>query len=173
MSDGSELRVSDSQRERAAQEVREHFADGRLTDEELSDRLDAIYRAQTEAELRAARRDLPTLPATRRAEIAERRAQLQRQLIHRTGGALIPFAVCTAIWIAAGATGAFWPIWVALIALIPLLRNGWDLYGPAPDPDRVERDLAAQERRSSSARGRRADPRSTRRRDRRRDWRRF
>ena len=38
----------------------------------------------------------------------------------------MPFLICTGIWVAAGASGAFWPIWVALFALIPLVRNGWD-----------------------------------------------
>jgi Domain of unknown function (DUF1707) len=171
MSEGSEFRVSDEQRERAAAEVREHYAAGRLNDDELSERLDAIYRARTEDELRALRKDLPVLPATQRAEMVERRTQLQRQLLQRTGAALIPFGICTVIWIAAGATGAFWPLWVALIALIPLVRNGWDLYGPAPDHDRVERELAARERGSSPARVRRDELRSDRR-DRRRQHRR-
>ena len=31
------------------------------------------------------------------------------------------FLLCTAIWAASGAEGSFWPIWVALFALIPLL----------------------------------------------------
>jgi hypothetical protein len=30
--------------------------------------------------------------------------------------------------------------------LIPLVRNGWDLYGPSPELDRVERDLARRGR---------------------------
>jgi hypothetical protein len=43
------------------------------------------------------------------------------------------------IWVASGASGAFWPIWLALFAVIPLVRDGWDLCGPAPELDRVER----------------------------------
>jgi hypothetical protein len=35
---------------------------------------------------------------------------------------------------------------VALITLIPLLRNGWRLYGPAPELDRVERELDRRSR---------------------------
>ncbi len=169
----SELRASDEQRERAAQEVREHYAAGRLNEDELSERLDAVYRARTEAELRAARSDLPVLPATQRAELAARRSQLQRRLIHQTGSALVPFVVCTGIWIAAGASGAFWPLWIALIALIPLVRNGWDLYGPAPDHDRVERELAARDRQSAGGRDSRRDQRLAQRSHRRRDRRRL
>jgi hypothetical protein len=40
----------------------------------------------------------------------------------------------------------FWPIWVALVAVVALVRNGWDLYGPAPDLDRVERWVEQHER---------------------------
>ena len=52
MADADDLRVSDEQRERAAQEIREHYAAGRLTDDELSDRVQAAYTARTEQELR-------------------------------------------------------------------------------------------------------------------------
>jgi Domain of unknown function (DUF1707) len=149
-----EVRASDEQRDRAAAEVREHYAAGRLDDDELGDRLDAIYHARTEEELRALRKDLPVLPAAQRAELAERRAHLQRRLIQHTGEALVPFLICTGIWVAAGASGAFWPIWVALFALIPLVRDGWSLYGPAPELDRVEHHLDSRGQRD---RGRRAE----------------
>jgi hypothetical protein len=147
----AELRVSDEERERAAHEIREHFAAGRLTNDELSDRVQAVYRAQTVDELRALRADLPQLPATpaqQKAELVQRRSQLQRRLLQQTGGGLGVFVLCTVIWAASGANGQFWPIWVGLVALIPLLRNGWRLYGPAPELDRVEQELAARERRS-------------------------
>jgi Domain of unknown function (DUF1707) len=145
--DEPELRVSDEQREAVAREIREHYAEGRLDDQELSERLHAVYRARTEGELGALRMDLPALPATRRAELAERRSELRRQLIQHTGGALVPFVICTVIWAVSGVhRGPFWPVWVLLVAVIPLLRNGWRLYGPAPELDRVEEELAARER---------------------------
>lgn len=149
MTDSSDLRVSDQQRERAAQEIREHYAAGRLTDEELSERVQAAYGARTERELRALTADLPKLPATpaqQKAELAQRRRQLQRRLLQETGGGAALFVLCTLIWLASGAQGQFWPVWVALVALIPLLRNGWRLYGPAPQLDRVERELEARGR---------------------------
>ena len=58
-----DLRVSDLQRERAAQDIREHFAAGRLSDEELSDRVQAAHGARTERELKAS---WPTCPSYRR-----------------------------------------------------------------------------------------------------------
>jgi hypothetical protein len=142
VSEAADLRASDEERERVALEMREHFAAGRLSADELGDRLEATYRARTDAELQAVRADLPASPAAARAELARRRATLQRELVQQTGGALVPFFVCVVIWVATGADGAFWPIWVVLAALFPLLHNGWRLYGPAPELDRVEADLA-------------------------------
>ena len=145
-----DLRASDAQRERAAEEIREHFAAGRLTDEELSDRLQAAYSARTEHDLTRLLSDLPKLPATpgqQKAQIVARRRQLQRRLLQEAGGGAALFLLCTVIWLLSGANGQFWPIWVALVALIPLVRNGWRLYGPAPELDRVERELEARRRR--------------------------
>jgi hypothetical protein len=145
MGEQPDLRASDEDRERAAADIREHFAQGRLGSEELSDRLDRAYGAQTVGELQALRADLPALPpgkATARAELAARRSELGRHLVQQTGYALTPFLVCVAIWLASGASGSFWPIWVALVALIPLIRNGWRIYGPSPELDRAEQELA-------------------------------
>jgi hypothetical protein len=149
MADRPDMRVSDEQRDRVAQEIREHFAAGRLTDEELSDRVQAAYGARTEGELNAVLADLPKLPATRaqqKAEIAQRRHELQRRLLQEAGGGAALFVLCSVIWLSSGAHGQFWPMWVALVVLIPLLRNGWRLYGPAPEFDRVERELEARRR---------------------------
>ena len=88
-SDSSELRVSDQERERVAREIREHFAAGRLTDEELDHRLAAVYAARTQSELADLRSDLPQLPATRaeqRAELAERRAIFNAGSFSRAAG---------------------------------------------------------------------------------------
>jgi DUF1707 SHOCT-like domain len=145
-----DLRASDEQRERAAQEIREHFAAGRLTDEELDARVQAAYAARTEGELGTLLADLPKLPASpaqQKAELVARRRELQRRMLQEAGGGLGGFVICTAIWAASGASGFFWPIFVALAVLIPLLRNVWRLYGPAPELDRVERELESRQRR--------------------------
>jgi hypothetical protein len=150
MPDGPDLRVSDEQRDRAAQEIREHFAAGRLTDDELSDRIQAVYSARTEQELNKLLADLPKLPASpaqQKAELAARRSVLRRRMIQEAGGGLGGFALCTGIWVVSGASGAFWPIIVLIACLLPLLRNGWLLYGPDPDLERVERELETRRRR--------------------------
>jgi hypothetical protein len=150
MPDAPDLRASDEQRERAARAIREHFAAGRLTEDELSDRVQAVYGARTQGELSALLADLPNLPPTpaeRKAELAERRGALQRRLLQEAGGGSGAFLICTAIWLASGASGFFWPIFVALGTLVPLVRNAWRLYGPQPELDRVERELEARGRR--------------------------
>jgi hypothetical protein len=159
------LRVSDEQRERVAQEIREHYAAGRLSEAELDERVQAAYEAKTEEQLHAVRSDLPSLPATpqqRKAELVERRRHLQRRMLQESGGGIGLFVLCTGIWAVSGAHGQFWPVWVLLVTVVALVRSGWALYGPAPDLDRVEADL---DRRASHNRGRgrgRGGPRSRR-----------
>jgi len=57
--DRGSLRASDADRERVANILREAAGDGRLTMEELDERLDAVYTAKTYAELEPITRDLP------------------------------------------------------------------------------------------------------------------
>jgi DUF1707 SHOCT-like domain len=80
------MRASDAEREQAAEALREHYTAGRLTSEELDERLDAVYKTTTVPELEH-------------------------------------------------------------------LRNGWRLYGPAPELERVERELARHSRRRRHTRG--------------------
>jgi Domain of unknown function (DUF1707) len=146
MSELPHVRVSDADRERAASALREHFAQGRLDADEFEERLTRAYAARTVNELETLGADLPRLPATGRTELAERRATLTRHLVQQTGASLVPFGICTVIWLATGTNGGFWPVWILIVALIPLLRNGWRLYGPAPDLDHVERALKPKQR---------------------------
>jgi hypothetical protein len=53
------MRASDADRERVAEVLRQAAGDGRLTLEELDERLDAVYAAKTYAELEPVTRDLP------------------------------------------------------------------------------------------------------------------
>jgi hypothetical protein len=54
-----QLRISDADREAAARELGEHFATGRITAEEHTERLEQIWAARTAADLRPVFRDLP------------------------------------------------------------------------------------------------------------------
>jgi hypothetical protein len=59
MATGYNVRVGDADREAVAAQLREHFADGRLTLEELNERLDQAFAAKTKADLNTVLRDLP------------------------------------------------------------------------------------------------------------------
>ena len=58
---GPDLRVGDIDREAAAAALGEHFAQGRLTFDELLARLDATFTATTQSEIAETTRDLPYL----------------------------------------------------------------------------------------------------------------
>jgi hypothetical protein len=119
------LRASDQDRERTASELREHFALGRLDAEEFDRRLGAAYAAVIVDDLRALRADLPQLPASRPEPRAARLVfDRVRRLIPSVGVALLPFAACVLVWLATGAHGGFWPMWVGLAGVLHLLRRG-------------------------------------------------
>jgi uncharacterized protein DUF1707/cell wall-active antibiotic response 4TMS protein YvqF len=61
--DQPDLRVSDDDRERAVARLRDASAEGRLTLEELADRVGDAYSAQTAGELAKLTDDLPAAPA--------------------------------------------------------------------------------------------------------------
>ena len=62
MAAGNEMRVSDAERDAAATGLREHFASGRLNQDELDQRLTAVFAAKTRGELNALFTDLPSGP---------------------------------------------------------------------------------------------------------------
>ena len=53
MATGSNIRVGDAERDAVATQLREHYGDGRLTLDELNERLDQTLRARTAADLTA------------------------------------------------------------------------------------------------------------------------
>jgi len=65
-----ELRASDADRERVVDRLREAAADGRITMDELDERLQAAYTSTTHAELRPLTRDLATSDAPASAPTA-------------------------------------------------------------------------------------------------------
>ena len=63
-----DLRISDTDRDRAAEVLREAHAEGRISIDELDERLTSVYNAKTFADLVPVTRDLP---AAQDATIAE------------------------------------------------------------------------------------------------------
>lgn len=137
------VRASDEDRERVAAELSRQAAAGRLTAEELDERLDAAYRARTEAELAALTDDLPAPVAEGpSSDVALRRARFQ----HRAAGALLTIAVCVGVWLATGANGSFWPIWVILGVGVGVVREGFRAYGPGAQYSDEELGLHRRDR---------------------------
>ena len=56
------VRVSDAEREAVAAQLREHYAQGRLSLDELNERLDRAFASRTRADLDAVTSDLPYAP---------------------------------------------------------------------------------------------------------------
>ena len=153
------LRASDEDRERLISELREHSVAGRISTEELEERLQAAYSARTTGELDALRHDLPLTGQQLAQDRSQRRAHLTRRLLQETGGSLSVFVLCTVIWLVSDShRGQFWPVWVLVIVVVSLVRNGWALFGPAPDFDAVERHLDRQRRRDRRHDRRRLGP---------------
>jgi len=59
MASGYNVRIGDADREAIAAQLREHYADGRLTLDELNERLDQTFAAKTKDDLNVVMRDLP------------------------------------------------------------------------------------------------------------------
>jgi hypothetical protein len=148
MSDRASLRAADAERELAIEELREHLVAGRLTPAEFEERTESAYKATTRGDLDVLKRDLPMSPAAVQRSLAQRRRHLRRRLLQETGGSLVVSLVCVAVWFADGADAHFWPAWVILFTLLPALRDGWTLFGPEPDEDKVEARLARRRRRA-------------------------
>jgi hypothetical protein len=147
MPDSSGLRVSDSEREQLAGELREHMLAGRLSSDEFEERVAKAYQARTRAQLDELKTDLPMGVATLQGELAKRKSKLRRRLVQEGGGAVGISAVCVAIWAADGGSAGFWPGWVIVVMLLPLIRNAWRLIGPDPDLESVEAHLESRQAR--------------------------
>jgi hypothetical protein len=101
----SELRVSDADRDRVAERLREAAGEGRLSADELEERLESALGARTEAELRPLIADLP-------APVA--RTGRRRRPARADFGPYVGVSVMlVAIWALTG-MGYFWPIWPIL-----------------------------------------------------------
>lgn len=137
------LRASDAERERTATLLRDHAAAGRLTPEELDERLDVAYAARTVGELDALTHDLPASAgpaAAPRARALDRPGARERAL-HAIGLVVLVNVACNAIWLATGAGGSWWPKWVLLATVLRLAFQLWAVLGPGGDRARDEARL--------------------------------
>ncbi len=118
------LRASDTDRERTVAALRDHFAAGRLSHDELAERIAGAYESKMLAELDRLTHDLPPGESSPPDALTHRgvspkrtRTKAGRALARsvRIDAALyaVVNVMLIAIWAASGG-GYFWPIWVIL-----------------------------------------------------------
>lgn len=132
MAAGNEMRVSDAEREAAAAELQEHFASGRLTQDELDERLAAAFTAKTHGDLNALFTDLPSSGGWAGAGAgsgAREHGNAQRVTVGRGIGRLVAAMVLIWLLFIVGILGVFGigtgrPIGIVLlVAAFALLRR--------------------------------------------------
>ncbi len=120
-----EMRIGDAEREHTAGLLGQHFTMGRLTMNELQDRLDAVYTARTRADATDLLADLPAEPQSH--DVAARPPR-RTPRTPWTPWALTG-AICLLVWIATslaqGRPLLFWPGWVIGPWGIVLLGRRW------------------------------------------------
>jgi DUF1707 SHOCT-like domain len=92
-----DLRIGDAERDAAMAQLREHFVAGRLTFDELTDRIDATLAAKTQRQIDRLMADLPRPPKATRTEAAVPAPDAGRFLVF----AMLLFALATWILIMA------------------------------------------------------------------------
>ncbi|MER7130702.1 DUF1707 SHOCT-like domain-containing protein [Streptosporangium saharense] len=112
------MRASDGDRDKVAGVLREHYAQGRLTNEEFDERLERLYSSRTYGELARLTSDLPDADLKRMTPAPA--TSPQRRDARRKG-----VAAMWASW--AMASGVNWVIW-----LIIGVTNGLDFPYPWP-----------------------------------------
>jgi Domain of unknown function (DUF1707) len=147
MSDPSQLRVADADREQLVDELREHALAGRLSSEEMEERIGRAYSAMTRRDLDVLRADLPVSSTSVALALRKRKGQLRRRLVQEAGGGLGVSALCVGVWLASGDSGGFWPAWVIGVTLLPVIRDSWQLLGPGSDLEVVHARLQARHER--------------------------
>ena len=113
------VRIGDAERQEAARRLQQHFADGRLTWEELDERLQTAYTARVTAELTPLFADLPDLPPPPAppATVRSRGQQLLGQLSNLDIRVLVMLGLAVAV-IAGALELHIWPffaLWAFLV----------------------------------------------------------
>ena len=121
MGDRPELRVSDEDRDRVVEMLRDHGAAGRLSTAELEERVDTALAATTQGELDPLLSDLPRIRDPRKAQ--HRQAVARRAFMEHARTYAMVMVLLVAIWALTG-MGYFWPVWPALGWGIGLASHG-------------------------------------------------
>jgi hypothetical protein len=113
------LRASDADREQVVSTLRQHHADGRLTVDEFTERMQRAYESKTFGELDLLTRDLPLLPPPLpEAPRPDPAALAKRRFYHHLLSWAWTNAFLVAVWalscLAAARLLFFWPMWTLL-----------------------------------------------------------
>lgn len=125
MTEPEPIRISDADRERFADRLRTAYAEGRITDAELEDRLRTVYQARFEIEAEGVTSDLP-VPVEQSLAMREFGRDHVGSLGRAVRSALqwyFPALICTVIWALTSFGGYFWPVWVYLGLTIPFVSS--------------------------------------------------
>jgi class 3 adenylate cyclase len=117
--DAEPIRISDTERNQAIERLNTFYAEGRLDLDECSARMDEVYAARTDADLRNALRELPP-PEQRLRPV---RVPGLRSTARRAAELSTPAAVCTVVWAITGHGHSFWPEWVWLGTGLVFIRG--------------------------------------------------
>jgi hypothetical protein len=118
-STSADTRIGDIERERVRHLLQRHAGDGRLTLDELSDRLGEVYAARTAADLDHALRELPSLQRASQPPQPARRARgnAQADLLRFVSLAVALLGIWAFFALTTTAT-YFWPVWpIAFLGL--------------------------------------------------------
>ena len=120
-----QVRIADSDRERAMADLATHYADGRLDHEEYDERLDAVWTARTRGDLALLFADLPRpVVAYPPAKVAPRT---------RTHWSRVPLLPVLALLIALSIITEA-PLWLLVFPLMFLRGRHRGPHGPARGP---------------------------------------
>jgi Domain of unknown function (DUF1707)/2TM domain len=122
-----DLRASDAEREQVIGDLRAHAGEGRLTVDELDERIGRADGARTRRELAALTADLP--PRSRARTSAQAARGAREGFGEHLRAYLMVMALLVAIWALTGA-GYFWPVWPALGWGIGLMSHAGAMRGP-------------------------------------------
>jgi uncharacterized protein DUF1707 len=106
------LRLSDAERERALGTLKAHYAEGRLSTDELEARVEDVYRSHTQSEVAIYVRDLPLRGLRWLVVSWARRVQRAMLRMHVFAYATLN-ASLLGIWALTG-QGIFWPAWLLI-----------------------------------------------------------
>lgn len=145
-------RVSDAERQRVIDILRDETAAGRLSLDEFEERAAEAWATTTTSELEHVLRELPnpadnidalpTTPGEPRDLDTKAKRRYWAQVRNSAAGWVGANAFFGAIWLSNGADGKFWPFWILLptsIGLVTTLIRG-------PDRERAEREWREQQR---------------------------